>query len=140
MDEENQSHVNENGYHTSQFEAAKSKSMKKISVQNIVNSIPRFLSENTHIIIDVFASQYYSLNPCEKVSVKTGLKFELFLPITHHLKFEGFENSFGLVSVSKIVWLMGEEELMITVKNYSDTTRVIRENMPLGKIVISPNP
>jgi len=101
--------------------------------------IDESVQNDVTIYVDIYANETINLIPCEKVFISTGLFLDCYIPITHNIKFVGHTLTCGIQSFDKIFCSSGKEELKILVVNYHECEKKVYKNMPLGKLVISPN-
>jgi len=107
-----------------------------INIEKLVNGIPDAILKETKIVINIYSNESFSLNPCEKKSVCTGVILKTFLPVYFCAYFEGVTNNLCIKSESKCVIPLFERELKIEVINYKFEKVHIPQQMPLGKLII----
>ena len=124
--------------YTIEFERKK-KEHKIIDVKKIIESISPDIASDVSVIIEVFSQETFELNPCQKKEVATGLLLKTFIPISHSIFFEGYINNLGIKTNNKCVVPIFENELKISIANFSPKICEIPLNMPLGKLIIKQN-
>jgi hypothetical protein len=114
-------------------------SIKKIDLEKLARAIPESILAETIINIGVSSKECFTLKPCEKRKVKTGLFLKTFLPIRNYLYFEGYYNNIGIKTESRCVISLLEKEFCVEVYNFSVKNVFIPAEMPLGKLMIKPS-
>jgi len=125
-------------YYTVEFERKK-KEHKIIDIKRIIEALSPDIASDTSVVIEVFSQESFELNPCQKKEVATGLLLKTFIPISHSIFFEGYINNLGIKTNNKCVIPIFENELKITIANFSPKICEIPINMPLGKLIIKQN-
>lgn len=110
-----------------------------LSVNRLLENIPKNLLEQTSIEIQLFSSVCCEINPCQQIFLSTSVFFETGYSCSHHIYFEGYENTCGLRMYNQLFIPVGLEELSVKIVNYSQTIQTICVGMPLGRLLISPN-
>lgn len=110
---------------------------KGLDLFNVLSNIPEEIVKEVKIVIKTYSQEYKALDPCETYLIPTGIVIPIFFPMTHTLRFEGVKNSYHLETFNQVISPSGEE-LKIKIANYSDQYLFVRENMPLGEIIIEP--